>query len=93
MIKNAEKMIKQYVVKQYFIDLYFPEYNLAIECDENIHNRKLIKENDIDREHNIKLEIKGIYFIRYEPFKKDFSIFNVINKIYKYIIEIKIKKN
>ena len=86
---NGEKMIKQYIVKQYFIDLYFPEYNLAIECDENRHNRKLIKENDIDREINIKIEIKGIHFIRYEPFKKDFSIFNVINKIYKYIIEVK----
>jgi hypothetical protein len=47
------------------------------------------KQNDIDRENNIKMEIKDIYFIRYEPDKKDFNIFNAINKIYKYIILVK----
>lgn len=86
---NGEQMVQQYKVKQYFIDLYFPKYKLAIECDERIHNRTLKKENDIDRENNIKMEIKNIHFIRYEPDKKDFNIFNVINKIYKYIIKIK----
>jgi len=82
-------MIQQYKVKQYFIDLYFPEYKLGMECDENKHDRKLIKNYDMDRENNIKNEIKDMYFIRYEPDKKDFNIFNVINKIYKYIILIK----
>lgn len=82
---NGEQMIQQYKVKQYFIDLYFEKYKLAVECDENTHNRKLIKENDFNRENNIKIEIKDIHFIRYEPDKKDFNIFNVINKIYKYI--------
>lgn len=86
---NGEKMIQQYKVKQYFIDLYFPKYKLAIECDERMHNRILKKENDVSRENDIKIEIKDIYFIRYEPDKKDFNIFNVINKIYKYIIEVK----
>ena len=83
---NGEKMMQQYKVKQYFIDLYFPEYKLGVECDENKHDRKLIKNYDIDRENNIRNEIKDIYFIRYEPDKKDFNIFNVINKIYKYIL-------
>lgn len=87
----GEEMIQQFKVKQYFIDLYFPKYKLAIECDENKHNRTLIKKNDIDRENNIKIEIKDIYFIRYEPHKKDFNIFKVINKIFKYIIVIKNK--
>jgi len=86
---NGEKMIQQYKVKQYFIDLYFPEYKLGIECDERMHNRTFKKEYDINRENNIKNEIKDIYFIRYEPDKKDFNIFDVINKIYKYIILIK----
>jgi very-short-patch-repair endonuclease len=84
---KREQMIQQYKVKQYFIDLYFPKYKLAIECDEKMHNRILKKENDISRENDIKIEIKDIYFIRYEPDKKDFNIFNVINKIYKYIIK------
>ena len=28
---------KQYSVKKFKIDLYMPEYNLAIECDEQFH--------------------------------------------------------
>ena len=64
----------------------FPEYKLGIECDERMHNRTFKKEYDIYRENNIKNEIKDIYFIRYEPDKKDFNIFDVINKIYNYII-------
>ena len=44
-----------------------------------------MKNNDIIREDNIKLEIKDIYFIRYKPEEKDFNIFNVINKIYQFI--------
>jgi very-short-patch-repair endonuclease len=35
---NGEKMITQYKVIGYRIDLYFLDYKLAIECDENSHN-------------------------------------------------------
>jgi very-short-patch-repair endonuclease len=82
---KGEEMIQQYNIKPYFIDLYFPKYKLAIECDETGHYRDLMKNNDIIRENNIKLEIKDIYFIRYKPEEKDFNIFNVINKIYQFI--------
>ena len=82
---KGEEMIQQYNIKSYFIDLYFPKYKLAIECDETGHYRDLMKNNDIIREDNIKLEIKDIYFIRYKPEEKDFNIFNVINKIYQFI--------
>jgi very-short-patch-repair endonuclease len=30
-----EEMIEQYTVLKYRIDLYFPRYKLAIECDEH----------------------------------------------------------
>jgi very-short-patch-repair endonuclease len=82
---NGEEMIQQYNVKQYFIDLYFPKYKLAIECDESGHYRDIMKNNDIIRENDIKTEIEDIYFIRYRPEKKDFNIFNLVNKIYQFI--------
>ena len=40
-------MIEQYHVDGYRIDLYFPEYKLAIECDEFGHR-------DRDLEYEIK---------------------------------------
>jgi very-short-patch-repair endonuclease len=82
---NGEEMIQQYKVKQYLIDLYFPKYKLAIECDESGHYREIMKNNDIIRENNIKTEITDIYFIRYRPEEKDFNIFKLINSICKYI--------
>jgi very-short-patch-repair endonuclease len=82
---NGEEMIQQYKVKQYLIDLYFPKYKLAIECDESGHYREIMKNNDIIRENNIKIEITDIYFIRYRPEEKDFNIFKLINSICKYI--------
>jgi very-short-patch-repair endonuclease len=82
---NCEEMIQQYKVKQYFIDLYFPKYKLAIECDESGHYREIMNSNDIIRENNIKTEITDIYFIRYRPEEKDFNIFKLINQIYQFI--------
>jgi len=81
----GEEMIQQYKVKQYLIDLYFPKYKLAIECDESGHYREIMKNNDIIRENNIKTEITDIYFIRYRPEEKYFNIFKLINSICKYI--------
>ena len=34
---NGEEMIHQFSAGKYRIDLYFPEYKLAIECDEFDH--------------------------------------------------------
>ena len=44
---KGEEMIEQYHVDGYRIDLYFPEYKLAIECDEFGHR-------DRDLEYEIK---------------------------------------
>lgn len=81
---NNEEMIFQYQVNKYRIDLYFPKYKIAIECDENHHNNQLI--NDISRENDIKELIKDCIFIRYKPYDKNFNIFELINKIYITII-------
>ncbi len=76
----GEKMIKQYKVNKYYIDLYFEDYQLAIECDEH-HTNKIYDEN---REKEIN-EILNCKFIRYKPYDNDFNIFNLLNRIYLHI--------
>jgi very-short-patch-repair endonuclease len=80
-----EEVAFQYSVDRYRIDLYFPKYKLAIECDE--YHPKNQKNKDIERETRIKILIPGCHFIRYEPFETDFNIFDLINKIYVFIVE------
>ena len=67
----------------YRISLYFHEYKLAIEIDENGHS-----------DRNIDFEIKrgkaieqGLICkcIRIDPDKEDFDIFRAINEIFKHI--------
>ena len=77
-----EEMVEQYTVLTYRLDLYFPRYKLAIECDENHHNQFA----DDYRELKIKKNIPDCVFIRFKPFDKNFNIFKVINQIYQHII-------
>ena len=83
---NGEETKCQYNIKCYFLDLYFPKYKIIIECDENHHKEMINKEKDKIREHEIKELIEECIFIRYDPYSKDFSIFKVINQIYKIIV-------
>ncbi len=85
---NGENMIHQYSVDNYKIDLYFPEFNLAIECDEEQNHSIKDLENDSERQIYIENKLNCI-FIRYRPQKKDFNISNVINQIYKHILSFK----
>ena len=55
------KLIHQYYVSGYRIDFFLPEYNLAIEYDEE-HHKSRTKEDKI-REREIKKET-GCKFIR-----------------------------
>ena len=75
-------MIHQYYVDKYMIDLYFPKYKLAIECDEQFHDKQKIM--DKIREDDI-IEKLNCTFIRYNPTDTNFNIFKVINEIYTYI--------
>jgi very-short-patch-repair endonuclease len=71
--------VKQYSVGSYRIDLYFPEHNLAIECDEFGH-----ADRDAYCEQERELYIRdnlGCEFIRFNPDSKKFNIFKVINRI------------
>jgi len=80
---NGEKMLTQYAVDKYRIDLYFEEYKLAIECDEDFHRNQVVE--DEEREHIIKNTL-GCTFIRFHPDDKEFNMYKVINQIYSHIM-------
>ena len=87
----CSESITQYSVDKYRIDLYFPEYNLAIECDENEH-----KDRDIDYEIEREIYIRNklrCSFIRYNPYSDNFDIFKIIREINNYIINYKTNEN
>ena len=85
---KREKIIDQYRVEKYFIDLCFPEHKLGIEIDENAHLDRLeIKE--IEREKAIKN--KRITLITINPDKKYFDIFDEISEIHDFTYEPGIK--
>jgi very-short-patch-repair endonuclease len=73
-----EEMIEQYQVGNYRIDLYFPKYKIAIECDEMHHDQKINQINDKLREQYIKEKI-GCSFIRYRPSDDIFQVLHHIS--------------
>uniref|UniRef100_A0A6C0LNZ0 Bro-N domain-containing protein n=1 Tax=viral metagenome TaxID=1070528 RepID=A0A6C0LNZ0_9ZZZZ len=81
---DGHVMIPQYKVDNYRIDLFFPEYKLAIECDEQHHLRKNNIEADRIRQSNIFMNLR-CNFIRFNPYEKDFDLFKLLNEIYIYI--------
>jgi very-short-patch-repair endonuclease len=68
----------QYKVGIYYIDLYFEDYKIAVECDEPRHLKH--ETEDKKRQKSIE-ESLGCTFIRYNPQTIGFSIFNIISKI------------
>lgn len=79
---DGEIMILQYQVRQYKIDMYFPDYKLAVECDEPHHKHRI--QHDMNRQMEIESSLK-CKVIRYSPCDSAFDIMDVINKIYLHI--------
>ena len=79
---DALNLKRQKRIGTYYIDLYFEDYNLAIECDENDHN-----DRNITYEQNRELFLleKNITIIRYDPNHKNFDLSYVLRKITKTI--------
>jgi very-short-patch-repair endonuclease len=75
----------QFKVGTYRVDMYMEDYDLVIECDEYNH-RDRDPQKEKQREEFIKLEL-NCEFIRFNPDKKNFSIFEVIASIHKFILE------
>ena len=72
----------QFKVGPYFLDLYFPEYRIVVECDENGHSdRDENKEKSRMEYINLTLGIDNGNWIRYNPDAKDFDMTKVMGQI------------
>ena len=74
---------KQYSVLGYRTDLYFHEYNLAIEDDELGHTNRNIN-NEIERQKALEKKLNCV-FIRINPDEKHFNVCKEIKKIHRHI--------
>ena len=88
--RYCTSIVLQKKVGNYKIDLYFPEYNIAVECDEFGHSDRN-QQYEEARQKAIEKEI-GCKFIRYNPDSEGFVISSVISEINKNIFR-KIKTN
>ena len=80
---EGENMETQYSVLKYKIDLYFHEYNLAVEVDEKGHKDRN-SEHETERKKEIENEL-NCKFIRINPDEENFKIFRVQDKIFRHI--------
>lgn len=70
----------QYSVEGYRIDMYLPEYNIAVECDE--YNHRAYSSLAETTRTEVISDALQCRWIRYDPYKSNFNIFQLINKIY-----------
>ena len=78
------KLIK-YRIENKRIDAYFSKYKLEIEVDEYNHESR---NSNYEKNRQLIIESHGITFIRTNPDAADFEMQNLINQIYKHIIEL-----
>jgi very-short-patch-repair endonuclease len=69
---------RQHAFAQYKVDLYFPEQNLVIECDENNHDDRDIHEEKTREEYILSL---GKTMIRFNPNHNKFDLSFVLREI------------
>ena len=80
---KTEKFEDQFKVGKYYIDLYFPEYKIVIECDENGHTDRKPYDERVRMDYvNEALGLTDYNWIRYNPDEKDFDISKVMGQIY-----------
>jgi very-short-patch-repair endonuclease/Mor family transcriptional regulator len=80
---KTEKFEDQFKVGRYYLDLYFPEYKIVVECDENGHaDRKPDDERKRMDYVNEKLGLTDDNWVRFNPDEKNFDISKVTGKIY-----------
>lgn len=75
---NMLNVKRQFTIGKYRVDLYFVDYKLVIECDENNHN-----DRDPEKEKIRELYITslGNKIIRFNPNEKDFDLSNILREI------------
>jgi very-short-patch-repair endonuclease len=85
-LNGIAKCKRQYKVKlssfkgSFKIDLYLPDYKIAIECDEMHHKSGTNRDIDLIRQQEIE-KILGCQFIRFNPEERDFNFGKVLNQI------------
>ena len=81
-IENAYSNIlnvkRQYSIGKYRVDLYFIDYKLVIECDENNHTDRNPIQEKIREDY---ISSFGNKFIRYNPNESLFDLSNVLREI------------
>ena len=80
---EGESMQIQYNALSYRVDLYFHDYKLAIEIDENGQSKGNTK-YEMKRQKAIEQEL-CFQFIRIDPDKEDFDIFRAIHETFRHI--------
>ena len=83
-IFSTKEISFQHFVLGYRIDAYFLKYKLAVEVDEKEHNDRDLK-SEIEKQKVLEKEL-DCKFIRINPYRENFSIFNKISRIYNYIV-------
>jgi very-short-patch-repair endonuclease len=75
---NMINVKRQFTIGKYRADLYFVDYKLVIECDENNHD-----DRDLENEKIRELYITSLSnkIIRYNPNEKGFDLSNVLREI------------
>lgn len=81
---NEHIALQKTVLGKYKLDLYFPDYGLAIEVDEFGHSDRAEK-YDEEREQEILRKTKVNRFVRINPDSKRYDIFDSIGFIHSYI--------
>ena len=80
---KTEKFEDQFKVGKYYLDLYFTEYKIVIECDENGHTDRKPYDERVRMDYvNEALGLTDYNWIRYNPDEKDFDISKVMGQIY-----------
>ena len=83
---NIVNMKRQYVIDIYRVDLYFIDYKLVIECDENNHDDRNPIQEKVREDYIISL---GNKIIRYNPNASSFDLSNVLREINSIIFSAK----
>ena len=81
---EGQNMQTQYSMLSYRINLYFHNYNLSIETDENDHcDRNTVYKTETQK--SLKKQL-GFTFVTIDADRReDFDVFKAINEIFRYI--------
>ena len=81
---DGQEMVQQFVIGCYRIDLYFPKYKIAVECDEHGHaDRETTKER---KRQDFITEQLGCRWIRFDPHVQGFCILHIANRIMRLLL-------